>query len=304
MSLDPALLPSLAWFSRIAAHRSFTRAAAELGVSRAALSQSLKALERRLEVKLLHRTTRAMSLTEEGQHLLDAVRPALDGIERAARDVGETRGVPSGQLRVNTSRIAARTLLEPFLPEFLGRFPRLRLELVLDDGLTDIVREGCDAGIRLGERLAEHMVAVPITPRLEMAVVGSPGYLKARGRPTAPADLVGHDCLSFRFPSGGLFRWEFTSPGAGQHELTVEPQGSLVTNDDDQMIRAAVQGLGLAQHLDVAVREHLEAGTLVRVLKAWCRPFPGFYLYVPSREQMAPKVRALVDFLVEKRRRL
>lgn len=303
MPLDPSLLPSLAWFSRIAAHRSFTRAAAELGVSRAALSQNLKALERRLEVKLLHRTTRAMSLTEEGQHLLDALRPALDAIERAARDLNEARGEPSGLLRVNTSRIAARVLVEPHLPEFLRRYPRLRLELVLDDGLTDIVAAGCDAGIRLGERLAEHMVAVPITPELEMAVVGSPAYLEAHGKPATPADLVRHVCVSFRFPSGSIFRWEFTSPGADGHTFTVEPQGRLTTNDDDEMIRAALQGVGLVQHLDVAVRGHIREGALVRVLKPWCRPFPGFYLYIPSREQMAPKLRAFMDLLAWKRRR-
>lgn len=300
--MNPSQLPSLAWFAHIAYHRSFTKAAAEMGVSRAALSQNLKALERQLNVKLLYRTTRDMSLTEDGQRLFDALRPALTSIERAVGNLREARNEPSGLLRVNTSRIAAKKLLEPHLGEFLGRYPQLRLELLMDDGLSNIIADGCDAGIRLGESLAAHMVAVPITPMLEMAVVASPDYFKRRGQPATPADLVRHNCLCYRHTtSGAIYRWEFSSPDVAGHAFVVEPQGSVITNDDDGMIRAALQGVGLMQHLELAVREHLNDGTLVRVLQPWCKPFAGFYLYTPSREHMPAKVRALMDFLIEKR---
>ncbi|HBN8522204.1 LysR family transcriptional regulator [Pseudomonas aeruginosa] len=300
--MDPSLLPALASFAHIAYHRSFTKAAAEMGVSRAALSQSLKALERQLNVRLLYRTTRDMSLTEEGQRLYEAIYPTLGTIERAVRNLGETHLVPSGLLRVNTSRVAAKTLLEPYLAEFLGRYPQLKLELVMDDGLSNIIADGCDAGIRLGESLASHVVAVPITPMLEMAVVGSPAYFERYGKPETPAELVQHNCLSYRSTgSGAIYRWEFSSPETEGHTFAVEPQGGFITNDDDGMIRAALQGVGLMQHMNLAVRQYLADGSLIRVLQPWCSSFPGFYLYVPSREQMPTKVRALMDFLTEKR---
>ncbi|WP_321800487.1 LysR family transcriptional regulator [Caballeronia sp. J97] len=300
--MDFSRLPSLAAFAHIAQHGSFTKAAAEMGVSRAALSQSLKALEEQLSVKLIYRTTREMSLTEEGQRLFDQLRPALGAIEQAVRDVGETNAAPSGLLRVNTSRIAARNLLEPHLSEFFSRFPQLKLELVMDDGLSNIIAEGCDAGIRMGESLAAHVVAVPISPMLEMAVVASPQYFERHGVPATPADLATHDCVAYRHTSSGaIFRWEFSSPEAKGHSFVVEPQGTLITNDDDSMIRAALQGAGLVQHVDIAVRRELADGLLIRVLREWCKPFAGFYLYVPTRERMPPKVRVLMDFLVEKR---
>jgi DNA-binding transcriptional LysR family regulator len=302
--MDPSLLPSLAWFAHIAHHRSFTKAAAEMGVSRPALSQSLKALEKQLGVKLIYRTTRDMSLTEAGQRLFDAIRPSLGSIERAVRGLGEMRDEPSGMLRVNTGRAAAKTVIEPHLTEFLGRYPQVRLELVMDDGLSNIIADGCDAGIRLGESLAEHMVAVPITPMLEMAVVATPDYFARRGEPATPADLVRHNCVGYRnTSSGAIFGWEFTSPDEEGRDLTFEPNGSYTTNDDIDMLQAALNGAGLIQHIDIAVRQYVEEGRLVRVLRSWCKPFPGFHLYVPSREQMPSKVRALLDFLVEKRDR-
>lgn len=303
--MDPTLLPSLAWFAHIARHRSFTKAAAEMGVTRAALSQTLKALEQRLNVQLLYRTTRDMSLTEEGQHLLDALVPALDAIEGAVRRLGDARSEPSGLIRLNTSRVAAKKLIEPHIGEFLARYPNLKLELIMDDGLSNIIADGCDAGIRIGESLAEHMVAVPITPMLEMAVVASPGYFERHGKPESPQDLVRHDCVRYRMTTGGgLLPWEFSAPGKDSHLFYVEPQGSIITNDDDAMIRAALQGAGLIQHLDIAVRRYLDDGSLVRVLQSWCKPFVGFYLYMPSREHMPAKMRALVDFLIEKRQLL
>lgn len=300
--MDPNLLPSLASFTQVATRLSFTKAASDLDVSRAALSLSLKALEQKLGTRLLHRTTRDMSLTEEGQRLYDVLQPALQSIDQVLRTLGKGQVVPSGLLRVNTSRIAARTLLEPYMGEFMTRYPDIRLELVMEDGMSNIVADGCDAGIRLGQSLAEHMVAVPITPMMEMAVVGSPEYFKRHGQPATPQDLMRHNCLSYRqTTSGSIFQWEFTKPGSRGQDFTVQPDGTFITNDDEGMVRAAVQGVGLAQHMTLAVQKQLDEGSLVRVLQRWCKPFPGFYIYVPSREQMAAKVRVLVDFLVEKR---
>ncbi len=302
MSINPSLLPALAWFVHIARHRSFTKAATEMEMSRAALSQHLKGLEQQLNVRLLHRTTRDMSLTEEGQRLFDALAPALKMIDTAVAEVGERHADPTGLIRVNTSRIAARTLLEPHLGEFLARYPGLRLELILNDGLANIIADSADVGIRLGESLAEHMVAVPISPRIEMAVVGSPAYFERHGIPQAPADLIQHNCLAYRFTSSAtLDRWTFTAPGAQGHTQVFEPRGSAIFNDDESMLKAAVQGVGLIKYLDICVREQLASGELIRVLQPWCQPFAGFYLYAPTRAQMPAKVRALIDFLVEKR---
>ncbi|NOJ80393.1 LysR family transcriptional regulator [Myxococcus xanthus] len=299
--MEPSLLPSLAWFAHVASHRSFTKAAAKMGVSRAALSQNLKALEKQLGVRLLNRTTRDMSLTEDGQHLFDALQPSLGAIESAVRSLGEAAGEASGLLKVNTARLAAKALVDPYFGEFLARYPKLSLELVMDDGLSNITASGCDVGIRLGQHLAEHMVAVPITPMLSMAVVGTPAYFARRSPPKTPADLVHHNCLNFRHTgSGALYKWEFTSPDG--HDFSMETKGNLITNDDDSMLRAALQGVGLIQHIDIVVRKHLDDGSLVRVLKPWCPPFPGFYLYIPSRKQMPKKTQALIDFLVEKRK--
>ncbi|MGI3131093.1 LysR family transcriptional regulator [Halopseudomonas pachastrellae] len=305
MSISPALLPALAWFVHIARHRSFTKAAAEMGVTRAALSQHLKGLEQTLDVRLLHRTTRDMSLTEEGQRLFDAVVPALKMIDTAVAEIGEMHTTPTGLIRVNTSRIAARTLLEPHMGEFLARYPGLRLELVLNDGFANIIADSADVGIRLGESLHEHMMAVPISPPIEMAIVGSPAYFERCGVPESPADLVRHNCLAYRFTSSGAIdRWTFTPPDTEGHAQAFEPTGSAVFNDDESMLKAALQGVGLIKYLDVSIREQLESGELIRVLQPWCRPFAGFYLYAPTRAQMPAKVRVLIDFLVEKRRQL
>lgn len=305
MPIEPSLLSSLTWFAHVARHRSFTRAATEMEVTRGALSQHLKSLEQRLGVRLLHRTTRDMSLTEEGQRLLDVLQPALHAIERAVAEVGEAQGEPSGLIRLTSSRIAARLLVEPHMGAFLARYPKLRLELVMEDGFSNIVADGLDAGIRLGESLDEHMVAVPITPPLEMAIVGSPAYFERHGRPETPADLMKHNCLAYRFTSSGTIdRWSFTSPGDEARTVVFEPQGNAVFNDDDSMLRAALQGVGLVQHIDLCVRWHLADGALERVLAPWCEPFPGFYLYVPSRAQMPAKTRALMDFLVKQREKL
>lgn len=300
--MDPALLPSLAWFARIAYHRSFTRAAEEVGVSRAALSKNLKALEKRLDVKLLYRTTRDMSLTEPGQRLLDALQSNLGGIEQVLRTLHDANGEPSGLIKVNTSRMAAKALIDPHLPEFYARYPRLELELVMAEPLSNIIADGCDAGIRLGRSLAQHVVAVPVTPVLSMAVVGSPEYLERHGIPKTPADLVRHNCINYRYSgSGAIHDWDFNEPGERRQHFTQAVTGNLTTNDDDGMTRAALQGLGLIQNIDLAIHPYLADGRLVRVLHDWVHTQAGFYLYTPTREQMPSKVRALLDFLVEKR---
>lgn len=305
MPIEPSLLASLTWFAHIARHRSFTKAALEMEVTRAALSQQLKTLEQSLNVRLMNRTTREMSLTDEGQRLLNVLQPALSSIERAVAELGEAHVEPVGLIRLSTSRIAARLLLEPHLAEFLRRYPKLRLEFVMNDGFSNIVAEGLDAGIRLGESLDQHMVAVAITPPLQMAIVGSPAYFARHPVPTTPADLLQHNCLAYRFTSSGTIdRWSFTTPNHEANRVVFEPQGNAVFNDDDSMLCAALQGVGLVQHIDLCVRQHLQAGRLVRVLANWCPPFPGFYLYVPSRAQMPAKLRALMDFLIEQRQKL
>ncbi|MBV1843109.1 LysR family transcriptional regulator [Photobacterium ganghwense] len=300
MFMEPSLLPALLWFVRIAHLKSFTKVAREFRVTRAALSQNLKSLEQKLGVTLIYRTTRDMSLTEEGRLLYETLQPALGSIEEALRNIGQINVEPTGLLRINTSRVVAKYILEPHLAEFLTRYPKLKIELIMDDGLANIIADGCDAGIRLGESLAEHVVAIPITPMLEMAVVGSPQYFETYGTPAKPSDLVNHNCLGFRnSTSHSLYSWEFTDPNGGDFE--VQPNGKLITNDDEGMIRAAVNGIGLIQHINFAVREHIESGKLVRVLNEWCSPFTGFFLYVPSRENMPAKTRILIDFLKEKR---
>jgi DNA-binding transcriptional LysR family regulator len=300
--MNPSLLPSLAWFARVAHHGSFTRAAEEMGVTRAAVSQNLKALERQLGVRLLYRTTRDMSLTEAGQQLLDTLTPALEKIERAVLRLGDAGGAPSGLLRINTSRLAARALLAPHLAEFHQRYPGVKVELIMADSLSNIIADGCDVGIRLGHSLAEQVVAVPITPPLAMVVVASPAYLERQGAPKTVEDLTGHNCINYRFEGSGAAReWDFNEPGSAGRHFTQAVSGSLTSNDDESMVSAALQGLGLIQIVDLAVRRPLADGALVRVLHEWTHDLPAFYLYSPSREQRPAKVQALQDFLIEKR---
>ncbi|EGQ8069480.1 LysR family transcriptional regulator [Vibrio parahaemolyticus] len=305
MAIEPSLISSLTWFAHVARHRSFTKAASEMGVTRAALSQHVKGLEKQLQVRLLNRTTRNMSMTEEGQRLLDTLHPSLTNIEQALNSLNDLHIEPAGLIRISASRTAARLLIEPHLGEFLSRYPKIRLELIMDDGLTNIVAEGMDAGIRLGVSLDEHMVAIPITPNLTNAIVGSPDYFKRYGKPETPNDLEYHNCLAYRFTSSGtLDHWSLTSPDVDKHTVIFEPKGNAVFNDDYSMLQAAIQGVGLIKHIDLWVLKYLEEGKLERVFVDWCKPFPGFYLYIPSRENMPKKIRVLMDFLIEKRAEL
>lgn len=299
--MDRSLLPAIAAFAEVARDGGFSRAANRIGVSTSALSQTIRVLEQRLGVRLLNRSTRSVSLTENGRKFLAQIDPALLLIAHAVGAVSDTHAKPSGEIRVNVSRIVSHYFIEPHLGEFARQYPSVRLEIVIDDGLGDIIREGCDAGIRLRESVGESMIATPITPVVSMAVVGSPAYFAANPAPETPDDLLKHNCVGYRqSSSGGTYRWDFTDPNGGR-ELNVEPHGTFVTNSDDVMLSAAIQGVGLVMHMDFAVRAHIANGSLIQVLNSWCPPFDGFYLYVPSREQMPIKLRALVDFLSKKR---
>lgn len=300
--MDRLLLPAIAAFAEVAREGNFTRAAEKLGISPSALSQSIRALEEKLDVRLLNRSTRAVSTTEAGRALLAQVDPSLAAIKHAVDALQDSGNRPAGEVRINSSRVAAKYLLLPHLAEFHRRYPEIRLEIVVEDEFGDIIHEGCDAGIRLREAVGDTMIAVPLCPPISLAIVGAPGYFAANPPPLRPAELAGHNCLGLRHGmSSSVSLWEFTDPTDGNDQL-FRPQGSFTVNSDDLLIDAALEGVGLAMHMDFAVRRHLETGALIRVLSDWCPPFDGFNLYIPTRDQMPPKLRALVDFLTEKRR--
>ena len=294
-SISPEQLPAVAAFARVAHHSSFTRAAAELGISPSALSQTVRTLEARIGLRLLNRTTRSVGLTEAGGQFLARVLPALEVLGAAFGELDELRGKPSGVLRLTVPRIAAGTVLTPVLGEFLASYPEVSLDVTLDDTLADLVAGSYDAGIRLGERLAQDMIAVRVSPMQRLAVVGSPDYFRRNRPPAHPSELHEHACIRFRFPdSGALYRWEF---GRAGQQIEIDINGPLTANDVDLMVDAAKQGLGLAQVLEEDVRHELDEGRLLRVLEDWCPTFPGFYLYYPSRAQMPLKLRVFIDFL-------
>ena len=279
----------------VAEKRSFTGAAAALRVTPSAVSQAISALEERLQVRLVQRTTRSVRLTEEGARFVARLRPAMEGIQDAFAALDDARGRPSGTLRLTVPRLAYRSLIQPMLAEFLGRHPGIAVEVTVQDSLVDLVAEGFDAGIRLGEFLDKDMVALPVTPDMRMAVVGSPAYFATRTRPRHPKQLEGHTCINYRQASSGhVYRWEFE---VGGRSLTVAVEGRVITNDGDVLVQSALDGLGLAFVLEAQVEEHLAAKRLVRVLKPYCPTFPGLFLYYPDRRNMAPKLRAFIDFL-------
>jgi len=294
LPVGPDQLPAVAAFARVAQRASFTRAAAELGVSPSALSQTLRALETRLGMRLLNRTTRRVGVTEAGAQFLQRVLPALEQLGAAFSELDELRGKPAGTLRISLPRLAMVTIIAPLLGEFCRAYPEIRLDLVADDRLVDLVGEGYDAGIRLGERLAQDMIAVRATRAQRLAVVGSPEYFRRNPRPLQPSDLHEHPCIRFRFSSGVIYRWEFGRDGK---DFEIDVDGPLICNDNGLMIAAARQGLGLTHIMEDLILHELESGELLRVLEDWCPPFPGFYLYYPSRAQMALKLRVFIDFV-------
>jgi DNA-binding transcriptional LysR family regulator len=285
----------LALFALVARERSFTRAAAQLGMSQPALSRSMRQLEERLGVRLLARTTRSVSPTEAGEQLLRVIAPRFEEIDSELAQLNAFRDKPAGRLRITAGEHAAITVMQPVLGKLLLDHPDLNIEVIVDYGLTDIVAEGYDAGIRLGEQVARDMIALPVGPQLRMAVVGSPTYFQRHPRPKSPHDLTGHNCITIRLPThGGIFAWEFEKKGK---ELKVRVEGQLVFNNIAMRLQAALEGLGLAYMPEDLVHAQIEAGTLVRVLADWCPPFPGYHLYYPSRRQSSPAFTLLRDAL-------
>lgn len=288
-------LNALAAFLAVAREQSFTRAAAQLGVSQSALSQIIRALEARLGLRLLSRTTRRVAPTEAGERLLRTLAPRLDEIESDLAGLSELRDKPAGTIRITTHEHAARTVLWPALARLLPANPDINVELVIDYGLTDIVAGRYDAGVRAGEMVAKDMVAVRIGPDLRMAVVGSPAYFAQRQRPRTPRDLTTHSCINLRLPThGGLYAWEFER---NRRELRVHVEGQLVLNTATLLLDAALTGFGLAYLPEDQVLQHIAEGQLIRVLADWCPFFPGYHLYYPSRRQPTPAFAALVSTL-------
>ena len=287
-------LNELTAFAAVARLRSFRKAALERGVSASALSHALRALEERLGVRLLNRTTRSVTPTEAGQLLLARLAPAMREIDDALLDLSTLQDVPTGKLRLNVPRPAARLLLAPMLASFVARYPRVQVEVVTDDGMIDIVRDGFDAGIRFGEQVAADMIAVPVGLPQPFVVVGSPAYLAAHGAPTTPRALLNHACIGRRFPSGRQYAWEFEQAGEA---VSIAVGGPLVFDDDELMLRAARDGAGLAYVYEADARADIAAGRLVCVLENCLPPPSRYFLYYPGRRQMPAVLRALVDML-------
>jgi DNA-binding transcriptional LysR family regulator len=282
-------------FLAVAKERSFTRAAAKLGVSQSALSHTIRGLEERLGLRLLTRTTRSVSPTEAGERLLHTVGPRFEEIEAELVALSELREKPAGTIRINAIDYVADTILWPKLAKLLGQYPDIKVEITIDYGLTDIVAQRYDAGVRSGEQVAKDMIAVRVGPDMRMAVVGAPSYFKSRSEPKTPQELIGHNCINLRLPThGGLYAWEFEK---GDHELRVRVEGQLVFNATTQMLNAALAGFGLAYVPEDLAQPHIAKGRLKRVLEDWCAPFPGYHLYYPSRRQPTPAFALLVDAL-------
>lgn len=286
-------------FRLIARHGSFTRAAAELQVTPSALSQILGQMESHLGVRLLQRTTRRVGLTEAGHAFLERISPALNDIDQAIAALREHGDRPLGTLRMAVPQMVLDQLIAPTLASFMRAWPELRVEVHVDNRLTDLVAEGFDAGIRLGERLDRDMVALPLGGKQRAMVVGSPDYLSRRGTPRTPEELSGHDCIRYRFTSGAIYRWEFAHPrGPSKGRwFAMDVDGPLTTNDPTLAIHAAMDGIGLTHMLEPSVRAALASGRLVSVLDEWLPPFEGFYVYYPSRMQVPPKLRVFIDHL-------
>lgn len=288
-------LNDLAAFVAVAAERSFTVAAAKLGVSQSALSHTIRELEARLGIRLLTRTTRSVAPTDAGERLLATIRPRLAEIEMELASVREMGGKPAGTIRITAGEHAAETVLWPAFATFLPNYPGIKVELIVDYGLTDIVAERYDAGVRTGEQVAKDMIAVRIGPDMRRAVVGSPSYFAKHPRPKRPQDLTDHDCINLRLPTyGGVYAWEFEKNG---REMNVRVEGPLVFNNIALRLEAALAGFGLANLPEDQVREHVAKGRLVQVLADWCPKFSGYHLYYPSRRQATPAFGLLVNAL-------
>jgi DNA-binding transcriptional LysR family regulator len=287
-------LSDLVSFFAVARERSFTKAAARLGVSQSALSHTIRTLEENLGVRLLTRTTRSVAPTEAGERLLRNVGPRFDEIASELAGLSDLREKPSGTIRITTGEHAAETILSA-LCKMLLRYPDVKVELAIDYGFTDIVTERYDAGVRLGEQVAKDMIALRIGPDMRMAVVGAPSYFAKRAKPKQPQDLTAHSCINLRLPTrGGVYVWEFEKRG---RELNVRVEGQLVLSNLGLRLKAALAGVGLAYLPEDQVIKPVADGRLIRVLEDWCAPFAGYHLYYPSRRQQTPAFAVLVDAL-------
>lgn len=285
----------LAAFAAVAKARSFTRAGAKLGVSPSALSQTVKGLESRLGLRLLTRTTRSVAPTEAGERLLQTIAPRFEEIEQALSELGDLRERPAGTIRITAGEHAVYSVLQPGLERLLPDYPDINVEIIADNGMIDIVAQGFDAGVRLGEQVARDMIAQRIGPDLRMAVVGAPAYFKRHPPPTTPQDLTSHNCINMRLPThGGLFAWEFERDG---REVNVRVSGQLVFNSLRPRLESALQGLGLAYMPEDVAAPHVASGALVSVLDDWHPTFPGYHLYYPSRRHASPAFSVLIEAL-------
>lgn len=285
----------LAAFATVARERSFTRAAAKLGVSPSALSQTVRNLEERVGLRLLTRTTRSVASTEAGDRLLRTIAPRFEEIEAELAALSELRDKPAGTVRITTGEHPALSILQPALKRILPEYPDIQVEIIIDYGLTDIVAEGYDAGVRMGEQVAKDMIAVRIGPDMRMAVVASPTYFERRPPPKAPQDLTAHNCINARLPTyGGLFPWGLEK---GDREVKVRGAGQLVFNSLSMRLHSALDGLGVAYLPEDQVLSYVADGRLVRVLEEWCPYFPGYHLYYPSRRHSSPALALLADVL-------
>ena len=288
-------LNDLVAFLTVARERSFTKAAAKLAISQSSLSHLIRDLEERLGIRLLTRTTRSVAPTEAGERLLNTIGPRLDEVETELVSLSELRDKPSGTIRITSTDYATDTILWPKLIPLLRKYPDIKVEIITDYGLTDIVTERYDAGVRPGEQVAKDMIAVRIGPDMRMAVVGAPTYFRQRPEPKKPQDLIHHSCINLRLPThGGLYAWEFEK---GNRELRVRVEGQLTFNGITQMLNAALAGFGLAYVPEDLVQPLLAKSRLERVLEDWCQPYSGYHLYYPSRRQASAAFTLLIDAL-------
>lgn len=288
-------LDDLLAFLAVAREQSFTRAAAKLGVSQSALSHTMRELEERLGVRLLSRTTRRVAPTEAGERLVQALGPRFDEIETELAALSELRDKPAGTVRIAAMEYAAEAILMPKLSKLLRDYPDIKVEIAVDYGLTDIVTQRYDAGVRSGEQVGKDMIAVRIGPDIRMAVVGAPAYFRKRSEPKRPQDLIGHNCINLRLPThGGLYAWEFEKAG---RELKVRVEGQLTFNTTALMLGAVLSGFGLTYVPEGLVETHIARGRLKRVLEDWCPPFSGYHLWYPSRRQSSAAFALVVEAL-------
>jgi DNA-binding transcriptional LysR family regulator len=296
MNISRPSLTELISFAAVAAHKSFRQAADELRVSPSTLSHTIRALETRLDVRLLHRTTRSVAITEAGQALLSKVQPLVKELDAALGDVDNFRSKPSGTLRINSNLIGARLLLQRAVPLFLARYPEMRLDLVTEGRLVDIVADGFDAGIRLAESVPKDMIAVLFGGTSRFVAVAAPSYLKKRGVPKAPLDLMQHSCIRYRMRNGKIYQWEFERRGQAED---VDVPGQLTLDEDRLMLDAAIEGVGIAFVPESAARDAIASRKITVVLDDWCPRFPGLCLYYPGHRQVPAGLRAFVDVLKE-----